>query len=96
MFKRDIHELSDLLNVFLRQNGLETPLLQKRLMDSWEKVAGKTIARYTEEKYIRNQVLFVKLSRPALRSDLSMMRTELVNRLNQEVGARLITDIRFY
>ncbi|MBR5038126.1 MAG: DUF721 domain-containing protein [Prevotella sp.] len=96
MFKRDIHDVSELVNVFLRQNGLETPLLQRRLIDSWEKVAGKVIERYTEEKYIRNQVLYVKLSRPALRSDLSMMRTDLVNRLNQEVGAKIIIDIRFY
>lgn len=96
MFKRDIHDVSELVNVFLRQNGLEMPLLQRRLIDSWEKVAGKVIERYTEEKYIRNQVLYVKLSRPALRSDLSMMRTDLVNRLNQEVGAKIIIDIRFY
>lgn len=96
MFKRDIHDVSELVNVFLRQNGLETPLLQRRLIDSWGKVAGKVIERYTEEKYIRNQVLYVKLLRPALRSDLSMMRTDLVNRLNQEVGAKIIIDIRFY
>ncbi len=96
MFRRDIHDVSELVNAFLRQNGLETPLLQRRLIDSWGKVAGKTIERYTEEKYIRNQVLFVKLSRPALRADLSMMRTDLVNRLNQEVGAKIIIDIRFY
>ena len=96
MFKRDVHDINDLVNQFLRQNGLEMPLLQKRLIDAWGKVAGKVIERYTEEKYIRNQVLFVKISRPALRSDLSMMRSELVNRLNQEVGARIISDIRFY
>ena len=96
MFRRDIHDVYELVNAFLRQNGLEMPLLQRRLIDSWGKVAGKTIDRYTEEKYIRNQVLFVKLSRPALRSDLSMMRTDLVNRLNQEVGAKIIIDIRFY
>lgn len=96
MFKREVQGISDLVNVFLRQNGLEMPLLQKRLIDAWGNVAGKVIDRYTEEKYIRNQVLFVKISRPALRSDLSMMRTDLVNRLNQEVGARIIIDIRFY
>jgi len=96
MFKRDVLNINDLVNLFLRQNGLEMPLLQKRLIDAWGKVAGKVIDRYTEEKYISHQVLFVKISRPALRSDLSMMRTELVNRLNQEVGARIIIDIRFY
>ena len=96
MFKRNIVPLSEVLQRFLRENGLETPLQQKRLIDSWEKIAGKAVARYTQEKFIRNQTLFVKISNPALRADLSMMREELINRLNQEVGSRLITEIRFY
>lgn len=96
MFKRNMVPLSEVLQRFLRDNGLETPLQQKRLIDSWEKIAGKAVARYTQEKFIRNQTLFVKISNPALRADLSMMREELINRLNQEVGSRLITEIRFY
>ncbi len=96
MFKRDVVPLSQILQRFLRESGLETPLQQKRLIDAWERVAGKTVSRYTAEKFIRNQTLFVKISNPALRADLSMMREELVNRLNREVGTRLITEIRFY
>jgi hypothetical protein len=37
----------------------------------------------------------VRLSSPALRSDLSMRRQELVAQLNQYVGSQVITDIRF-
>ena len=95
MFKREVLSLSDVLNRTLRQEGLETPMLQYRLIDSWESVVGKTVARYTGE-YIRNQVLFVKILNPALRSDLNMMRTDIVNRLNQAVGSRIIIDIRIY
>jgi predicted nucleic acid-binding Zn ribbon protein len=96
MFKKEVLPLSDVLNRALRQEGLETPMLQYRLIDSWESVVGKTAARYTGEKYIRNQVLFVKILNPALRSDLNMMRTDIVNRLNQIVGSRIIIDIRIY
>lgn len=96
MFKKDVLPLSDVLNRALRQEGLETPMLQYRLIDSWESVVGKTVARYTGDKYIRNQVLFVKILNPALRSDLNMMRTDIVNRLNQIVGSRIIIDIRIY
>ncbi|MBR1462941.1 MAG: DUF721 domain-containing protein [Prevotella sp.] len=96
MFKRKVLSVDEVVSMFLRQNGLETPLLQNRLVDAWDTVAGNVIARYTEEKYIRNQVLFVKIASPALRSDLSMMRTQLVNKLNKYVGARIIVDIRFY
>ena len=96
MFKRDVQTLADILTLCLRHDGLETPLMQRRLIDSWGKVAGRAIDKYTGEKFIRNQILFVKIVNPALRADLTMMRERLVNNLNVEVGARIITDIKFF
>lgn len=96
MFKRKVLNFDEVVRMCLRENGLETPLLQTRLVDAWEQVAGDVVARYTEEKFIRNQTLFVKISSPALRSDLLMMREILVDRLNKEVGTRVISDIRIY
>ncbi len=95
MFKRNIESLKDILLRNLREQGLETPLMQKRLMEAWPEVAGPVVARYTLNTYIYNQTLFVRLSNPALRSDLSMMRGELVKKLNDVVGEQVITDIRF-
>ena len=96
MFRRDVQSLADIIDVCLRHDGLETPLLQKRLLDAWGKVAGKTIERYTGEKFIRNQTLFIKILNPALRADLSMMRERLVKNLNVEVGAQIVADIKFF
>ena len=79
----------------LRFLGLETPLLQKRLVESWPVVAGEAIARFTTNVRIQNQTLFVSISVPALRADLSMKRQELIQQLNQHVGAQIIADIRF-
>ena len=79
----------------LRSQGLETPLLQKRLIEAWPTVAGEAVARYTTDVSIYNQTLFVSLRVPALRGDLSMQRQEFVKRLNDYVGAQIITDIRF-
>ncbi len=95
MFKRDVIQIKDLILKNLRAQGLETPLLQKRLIDSWQEVAGEMIAGYTENVYIRNQTLYVKLSSPALRADLSMMRKEMVQRLNAHVGTQVIVDIKY-
>ena len=96
MFRREVQELKDLLLLNLRQQGLETPLLQRRLVEAWPKVAGELVARYTREAVIRNQTLYVRLSSPALRADLSMQRQQLVLRLNAHVGAQVINDIRFH
>ena len=95
MFKRNVQTIKDLVLRNLRVQGLETPLLQKRLIEGWPVVAGEAIARYTTDISIRNQTLYVRLRIPALRADLSMRRQEFVKRLNEYVGSQLITDIRF-
>lgn len=95
MFRQKVESLRDVLLRTLREQGLETPLKQKRLVEAWPEVAGPVIARYTLNTYIYNQTLFVRLSNPSLRSDLSMMRSELVKKLNDVVGEQVIVDIRF-
>ena len=95
MFKRNAQQVKDLILKALHEQGLQTPLLQKRLVEAWPTVAGPMIARYTLNTYIYNQTLHVRLSNPALRADLSMMREELTKKLNDYVGEQIITDIRF-
>ena len=58
--------------------------------------AGQMVANYTSNVFISNQTLMVKIDNSALRAELSMMRTQLANRLNQHVGAFVISDIKFY
>ena len=96
MFRRKVQPLDDVLNQFLRQGGLESPLLQKRVVDAWDTVAGSAVVRYTQEKFIRNQTLFIKITNPALRADLSMMQSELVQKLNAAVRSMVITEVRLY
>ena len=96
MFRREVKSVADVLQQLLREEGLETPLQQKRLIDSWETVTGRIVARYTTEKFIQNQTLYVKIVNPALRQDLAMMRQQLVKRLNEQLGSFIISDIKVY
>ena len=96
MFRREDKNIKELILKNLREQGLETPLLQKRLMEAWPTVAGEMIARYTDGVSIRNQTLYVHLTNPALRQDLSMQRSDYVKRLNAYVGSQVIADIRFH
>ncbi len=94
MFKRQAESLYDIMLKSLRDLGLETPLLEKRLIDSWPEVVGPTVAQYTSDLKITNQVLCVHVNNAALRSDLMMMRSRLVQLLNDKVQSHIIIDIR--
>ena len=95
MFKQYPQNITDITQQFLRENSLETPLLERRLIASWTEIVP-IAADYTDKVDIRNQTLWVKLSSPALRNDLQMQRTEIARQLNAKVGAFIIKDIRFY
>ena len=95
MFKRREQLISSLVMRNLRVMGLETPLLQKRLVEAWPVVAGEAINRYTTSVNIANQTLFVHLTSPALRMELSMQRQDIVRRLNEHVGNQVIADVKF-
>ena len=95
MFRQEVKSIGELLMKNLRAQGLETPAQQNRLIAAWPEVMGEMIAGYTQDLYIRNQTLNVRLTSPALRADLSLMKPEIVKKLNAAVGSQVIADIRF-
>ena len=95
MRRNNAEKVGDILRRFLRQESLESPLNEQRLLDLWPKVLGPTMARYTRKIYIHNQILYVHITSAALRQELMMGRELLVRKLNQEVGANVITNIIF-
>ena len=83
-------------NLTLNFTEADDVLLFNNVIDAWTEVTGATVERYTGEKFIKNQTLFVKINNPSLRQDLSMMRTQLVKRLNESVGSFVISEVKIY
>lgn len=96
MRRNNTEKLGDVIMKLLRQEGLETPLNQHRLVESWKDVVGPVIYKYTTNIYIKNQTLYVQLSSSVIRQELQMSREMLVRNLNSQVGAQVISDIMFY
>lgn len=95
MKKSNSEQVGVILRRFMRDEGLETPLNQFRLMSAWKDVMGDGIEQYTGDMFIKNQTLFVKIKSSVLKNNLMMMRTSLVDKLNKTVNAQVITDIHF-
>ena len=96
MKRNNTEQVGDVIRRLLRQEGLETPLNEYRLVDAWKDVVGAQIARYTLDLYIKNQTLYVHLASSVIRQELLMGRKILLRNLNEYVGAQVIADIVFY
>lgn len=95
MFRYKTQTIKDAMLVYMRECGLETPLLEHRIVYAWEPVAGTTVAKYTSEKFIQGGILHVRLTSAGLRQNLLLEHKDLARRLNEYVGAQVISDVYF-
>ena len=95
MKRNNTEQVGDVIRQLLRQEGLETPFNEYRLVESWKDVVGPSLYKSTTNLYIKNQVLYVHLSSSVLRQELMMGREMLVRNLNAHVGAQVIVNIVF-
>ena len=93
MQRSNEQSLGDVIREFLQSYQLEEKLNETKLIKAWEKVTGQMVAKHTEGLYIKNRILFVKVSSAALRQELSYARSKLIKALNKEVNSEVIEDI---
>lgn len=96
MRKRNTEQIGEVIQQFMRLNGIETPYNQYRLIQSWSAVMGEAISRYTGNIFIKNQTLHVQITSPAVRQNLLMEHRSIARRLNEYVDAQVIEDVIFY
>jgi predicted nucleic acid-binding Zn ribbon protein len=81
--------LRDMLNTYRLTNKFD----EANIMDSWERMVGKPIAKRTRKLFIKNQVLFVEFDSPTMRRDFAFHKAEVLELFKKEFGAGVITEI---
>jgi len=91
--KSNQQTLGEVIQDFLRESGWQQKLDEVKIITEWDKVLGPTLAKYTEEVFIKNRQLHIRLKSATLRQELSYQKSELVKQLNNAVGKEVITDV---
>jgi predicted nucleic acid-binding Zn ribbon protein len=93
MRKSNTQKIGDVISDYLRELKIDKKVTEARIINSWPAIMGTTIARQTERVYIRNGVLFIHLTSPVLRNEISYMKTRIMEVLNEKAGERIITKV---
>lgn len=96
MKRKNTEHIRSVIKTFLKENPeVQERIAEVNLLEKWSELLGASIARYTENLYIRNRTLYVRLSSSILKNELSMSRERLVKSLNDSVGKEVIDSIVF-
>ena len=86
--------IAQVITELLGEYKIDGRLKEARIIAAWPEILG-ALAKDTDELYIKNGVLFARLSSSVIRNELYMMRSTLIRRLNEKAGEEVIKDIVF-
>jgi predicted nucleic acid-binding Zn ribbon protein len=66
-----------------------------RVWEVWDKAAGAAVARRAKPWTVKGGLLIVRVASAAWCQELEYQKEEIRARLNQELGAELVKEIRF-
>jgi len=85
--------IADALIEFLKQSKLKTGIQALQIEDAWEKIMGKTIAKYTDKIEIINQTLFISSAVAPLKNELLYQKEKIIERVNEALGEKVVKEV---
>lgn len=93
MKKQNDQPISQVIQQVLERYRLEEKVNEVKLIRNWEKLMGKTIAKYTQEIYVSKKRLFLRVASSPLKQELSYSRNKIIELVNGEIGEGYINEV---
>jgi predicted nucleic acid-binding Zn ribbon protein len=87
------YRIGDAINQFLKGSRLKGDIQALQIEEVWEKVMGKTIAKYTNKISIINRTLFITTNVAPLKQELSYQKEKIKLRVNEALGSNEINEV---
>jgi predicted nucleic acid-binding Zn ribbon protein len=87
--------LGDALGQFAAELGIAPRLREYEAVIRWPSIVGERIARVSKPLRVEKGVLVVNVESAPWRSELTLRRREILEKVNSTLGGPVIREIRF-
>ena len=88
--------MGEALKAFLEKSKLRYGIRSQEITEVWEKIMGKTIAKYTKRIQIANKKLIVTTPVAPLKQEIKYQKQSIIQRINEHFGDEVIDDVIVY
>ena len=93
--KKDAIHVADILTKNLKKMTGRTDLTLLKLWECWSQAVGPEVAAHTRPKAFRGNLLHVTVDSSVWVHHLTLMKEEILRKINAELGDDLLTELRF-
>lgn len=91
--KNNSLNLNDAIDKFLDDTELRLKFEESFILNNWEKLMGKTIAKHTNKLRIIDKKIYISIEYAALRQELSYSKEKILSILNQNSQETVIEEV---
>jgi len=88
------YSLGDAMKSFLKNSRFKGQVQAMQIEEAWEKIMGKTIAKYTEKIQIQGNTLVINTNVAPLKQELVYQKEQIIKRVNEALGENIIKEVR--
>ncbi len=85
--------IGDVLNKMMDKYKLTSKMHEIELVNVWEEITGKLIAKHTTKLEMRGKTLYVWFDQAPLKNEIFLRRDQLMKTINDRMGADFIEKI---
>lgn len=93
--KQNLVSLSEGISSFIERFGYQEQVRESQVIDAWHVQMGDFVKNMTETIFVKNQVLYVRLTSPAFKSEFSYGKTKIIAHINESLGEDYLKDVHF-
>ena len=93
MKRRNDITMKEAIEEMLQSYQLKEKMNEKKLIEKWELLFGKTINKYTSNIYVKHKKLFLKIDSAPLRQELTFNKEKILSRINLEIENEFVNDL---
>ncbi len=88
-------KLKDLLSSLIENLGLSEEILAWPAVLRWKEIAGEKVAKYAKAVEVKKGILYLSCPNPTWRTQLTLIKEEILRKANRLIGKEIIKDIKF-
>ncbi len=93
--KKDITPLKEAFEELLQAYKLKDRFNERKVISAWGELMGKSISKRTSQLYVREKILYVKLTSGPIKKELMMNKSKVLQIIGERFGNETIKDIVF-
>lgn len=83
--------IEQMLNVYKIKRRFD----ETGIITAWPDLVGKSVANRTKELFVRDKKLFLRIESSVIKNELMLMRSQIIEKINNEAKSILVEEIIF-